>query len=376
MGPKRMIKKSKHALTAIKLSIKRQGFGLSVLSTTGRFLQFSRQFGYEPIELFRLGFFDPQFDIIQMDAFLSRKQTTRMQESLNPPTLAGLFKNKVVFYQQCCNHNLPVPQLYGVFSALGKTIHICHNGNLAVLNDKEALAEAMPQRFAIKPVVGSLGDGFKIITRLRDGYKDHNDIFYTPSRFLRLLAKSSPVGTLMQEVIENHPDITSFSGVSGLQTVRITTLVSTDGCVEILPALFKTITETNIVIDTHIENLKGNLEVLVNLSDGSLCQASYLDGAGKGIVVMDNHPVSGNSFKGFVIPYWIQVLELAKQAALMALPVRTIGWDIAITVQGPCLIEGNIWWNPPNQHHVMGRVAERLESAITELSQENTPRAI
>ena len=376
MGFKRMIKKTKTALIAVKLSIKRQGYGLSALSRAWRFLQLSRQSGYEPIEAFRLGLFDPQFDIIQMDAFLSRKQTTRMQKSLNPPTLAGLFKNKAVFYQQCCNHNLPVPQLYGIFSALGKTIHICHNRNLVVLNDKEVLADALPRRFAVKPVVGSLGDGFKIITRLRDGFKDHNDIFYTPSRFLRLLAKSSSVGTLMQEVIENHPDITSFSGVAGLQTIRIITLVGVKGHVEILSAFLKTITQTHIVIDTHIDNLKGNLEVLVDLSKGSLGQASYLSGDGKGIVVVGNHPVSGNPFNGFVIPYWTQVLELAKRAALMALPVHTIGWDIAITAQGPCLIEGNIWWNPPNQHRVMGLVAERLESVITELSQENAQELI
>ena len=360
---------------AFKLSTKRQGYCLSALSTTGRFLRSSRQSGYEPIEAFRLGLFDPQFDINQLRTFLSRKQTTRLQEMLNPPTLAGLLKNKVAFYQRCYMCRLPVPRLYAVFSVLGKTIHTCHNGTWVVINDKEILADALPNRFAVKPVVGSLGDGFKIMTRLRDGFKDHNDILYTPSRFLRLLSKSSPVGTLMQEVIENHPDITSFSWVAGLQTVRIITLVGADGCVEILTAFFKTITETNIVNDTHIENLKGNLEVLIDLSEGSLRQASYLDGTGKGIVVVGNHPVSGNPFKGFIIPYWTQVLELAKRAALMALPVRTIGWDIAITAQGPCLIEGNIWWNPPNQHLVMGWMAERLESVITELSQENAPRA-
>jgi hypothetical protein len=31
------------------------------------------------------------------------------------------------------------------------------------------------------------------------------------------------------------------------------------------------------------------------------------------------------------------------------LPLRAIGWDIAITPCGIKIVEGNIWWNPLNR---------------------------
>ena len=368
MGLRRVRKKKDAALTAVRLSLKRQGWRPSAFSAARSFWQIYQKSGYEPVEAFRLGFFDPQFDRSQMGCFLSRKQTTRLQEALNPPILSGLFKNKVVFYQQCHIHRLPCPRIHGVFSFLGKTFHACHNGDLVILNDRKLLADVLPRQFAIKPVEGSLGDGFKIVTQTTGGFQDHNGTFYTASDFMRLLTTSSPVGMLLQEVVENHPDITFFSGVSALQTVRIMNLVNSDGCIEILSAFFKTITQKNIVTDTHIDHLKGNLEVLIDPADGSLGRACYLDGDGKGIIAVPNHPVSGIPFEGFVIPYWAQARELAKEAARTALPVRTIGWDIALTPQGPCLIEGNIWWNPSNQHLNMGHIAERMKCTIQKLS--------
>jgi len=44
-------------------------------------------------------------------------------------------------------------------------------------------------------------------------------------------------------------------------------------------------------------------------------------------------------------------------------PLRTIGWDVALTPNGPRIVEGNVWWDPPNQHDCMGRLVEALSAA-------------
>ena len=41
-------------------------------------------------------------------------------------------------------------------------------------------------------------------------------------------------------------------------------------------------------------------------------------------------------------------MALAEQAARAFLPLRTVGWDIAVTPEGPTLIEGNPFWDPSN----------------------------
>jgi hypothetical protein len=331
---------------------------------------------YEPVEAFRLGIFSPNFDASWLKGFLSRKNTTHLQKLLNPPAMAPLFKNKLNFYQRYAEQGLPVPRLYGLFSNPGRIIHTFCDGTFIPVVDKEAFVSSLPKRFAIKPVDRSLGQGFRIMTRTSGGFTDHHGIVYSTKQFFSLLNQTSSIGTLLQEVVENHPDIVSLSGVPGLQTVRIITLVDVDNRVEILSAFFKTITSPKIVIDTFIDNMTGNLEVTIDPDKGTLIEACYLDGTGRGIVVVDNHPVTGKPFKGFALPCWPQVCRLARSAAIAALPVRTIGWDIAVTAHGTCLIEGNIWWNPPNQHRAMGRISEQLNAVIAKRTENPIKKAL
>jgi hypothetical protein len=56
---------------------------------------------------------------------------------------------------------------------------------------------------------------------------------------------------------------------------------------------------------------------------------------------VDWHPVTGMRVTGRVLPFWREVLELAL-AAHRQVPQRVlVGWDIALTAEGPMLIEGN-----------------------------------
>ena len=53
------------------------------------------------------------------------------------------------------------------------------------------------------------------------------------------------------------------------------------------------------------------------------------------------HPVTGVQFKGFQVPYWQECLELMRKALPLASKISNIGWDMAITPEGPLLIEAN-----------------------------------
>jgi len=355
-------------LIAQYLSFRCRGLVPAAVLTGLRQLNLCRKNEFEPVEAFRLGFFHTDFNAASLTDFVSRRTTTHLQEILNPPLLAPLFRNKAVFYRRCIDMGLQIPRLYGLFSHRGRRLHILRDGVWLPVTDNNAFVATLPERFAVKPVDGSLGEGFRIVSRNHAGFKDNTGSVYDNSGLLSLFRRTSSTGTLIQEVLENHSDITALSGTAGLQTVRLITLVGADDKVEILLAFFKTITSPAVVIDTLIEDMTGNLEAVIDPQTGALTTACYLDGGGRGIVSVSAHPITGKPFKGFLIPYWPQVCQLAYRAALAALPMRTIGWDIAITADGPCLIEGNIWWNPPNQHLAMQRISQRLEAVIAELT--------
>jgi hypothetical protein len=49
---------------------------------------------------------------------------------------------------------------------------------------------------------------------------------------------------------------------------------------------------------------------------------------------------------GFTIPNGQQMFEMVQHAAVCFAPLRTIGWDVAITPDGFALVEGNVTWDP------------------------------
>ncbi len=60
----------------------------------------------------------------------------------------------------------------------------------------------------------------------------------------------------------------------------------------------------------------------------------------------DHHPVTGARVTGRVVPFWRETAQLAIDAH-RTLPGRVfIGWDIAITADGPKILEGNSFADP------------------------------
>lgn len=57
--------------------------------------------------------------------------------------------------------------------------------------------------------------------------------------------------------------------------------------------------------------------------------------------VFEKHPDTGVTFKGYRIPMLPEAIALAKQAAREIPQMRHVGWDVAVTPDGPAIIEGN-----------------------------------
>jgi hypothetical protein len=127
----------------------------------------------------------------------------------------------------------------------------------------------------------------------------------------------------------------------------------------ILYAGFKAIVGSNI-IDNHAGGLTGNLLVRVCLDTGDLQQAVRMTLDGSGMQTVSRHPETGLPFEGFKLPLWHEAIEMLSRAALKFLPMRTIGWDVALTPDGPVIVEGNILWDPPNWHRCMDSILEKL----------------
>ena len=81
----------------------------------------------------------------------------------------------------------------------------------------------------------------------------------------------------------------------------------------------------------------GGMSAVVDCETG-LVTAEAMDKEG---IRYECHPRTGTRFEGFQIPCWEQVKEMVKDACRQPPEMPVIGWDVAITEEGPLLIEGN-----------------------------------
>ncbi|MBW6492540.1 MAG: hypothetical protein K0B15_15250 [Lentimicrobium sp.] len=140
---------------------------------------------------------------------------------------------------------------------------------------------------------------------------------------------------LVEEYVVQHPALMALSP-SGLNTVRIFTQLH-NGKVDFLGARLR------VSVNSPVDNMAaGNLAAPLDLETGTVTGPGvYSDIAKKD---ESFHPVTGYAIEGFKVPFWEETLKMVTDAALLSTANRSVGWDVAITSQGPELIEGNHNW--------------------------------
>jgi len=57
-----------------------------------------------------------------------------------------------------------------------------------------------------------------------------------------------------------------------------------------------------------------------------------------------SHPDTGAAISGAELPFWREMVELAKRAHRCVGDVAFVGWDVACIQSGPILVEANPYW--------------------------------
>lgn len=156
---------------------------------------------------------------------------------------------------------------------------------------------------------------------------------YTEQSLLELMAIHK--FDLIEEFVTQHDQLMALSA-SGLNTIRVISQIHANA-VNILAARIR------ISINSPVDNLAaGNIACSIDLSTGRINGPGIFSDITKSSV--DVHPVSLHKLYGFQIPFWNEVLKLVEDAASSIPENKSIGWDVAITNEGPLLIEGNHNW--------------------------------
>jgi hypothetical protein len=145
-------------------------------------------------------------------------------------------------------------------------------------------------------------------------------------------------GWVVQEYIQQHEDITRISPYT-VNTVRVVTFLTAENIVEIHFTIIRLGRKGNAGDNWATGGLSVGIDQTTGIMGPGVLKPKY------GGEWLSKHPDSGELIEGIQIPHWNEIISLCKRAATQFSGIRSIGWDIAVTQDGPVIVEGNGDWD-------------------------------
>ncbi|MBN1892596.1 MAG: hypothetical protein JW780_07430 [Clostridiales bacterium] len=270
-------------------------------------------------------------DTTDVEAFLFGNEASILLPQLNDDPRSDSVDDKEKFYGICTKNDLPIPEIFGVAGT-------------------EGIPPVLPSEdIVVKPIRGSKGSGIEI-------WQYQNDSFIGPegasldasSLFdkLRVRVQKSGNRLIIQRRLFNHSILSDLSK-NALITVRIVTYRDSDG-------VFRVMNE-NMILSLGFDSGGIRLAVApINEETGRLGAAVPY-----GVIRKEfsAHPVTSAPILNVPVPYREEALSLVLRAHASFPDFFSLGWDIAITDDGPVILEANKVWDAetvqrPNLHPI------------------------
>ena len=223
-----------------------------------------------------------------------------------------------------------------VVKTLGK---LNEDGRVAVARSsktvglEEFLANRSQDVF-VKKLYGECGDGCYLVRSGED--------------VQTILREAKGSAYILQNRVEQHEEINRVNP-SCINTIRIITIVGKKSHEPHVFAHYMRV-GCNAINDNRAT---GGVGVAIT-DDG------YMQKYGVGHHKVEAiHSVTGHVYEGTKIPYWDEVKDLVVKAHRAIPEVVSIGWDVAITPNGPVLIEGNDNWEISRAQDSAGGLKKR-----------------
>lgn len=226
-----------------------------------------------------------------------------------------LLRNKLNFYCLLKQCNINTPEVFGVLYFSQNEIKYYKIPEFT--EDKLENISNFP--CFVKSIDGECGNGVKFVESTADIEKSH--IYGTE---------------ILQKPVKQHKEINKLSPKC-CNTIRIVTTCK-NGNIDVFSAVLR----CGVSSTGNVDNWScGGIAIGID-SNGLLKKHGYYKPDFG--TVTKQHPDTNIVFSGFKIPFYREAVELVKKAHYVLHQIPSIGWDVAITDNGPIIIEGNDNW--------------------------------
>lgn len=263
---------------------------------------------------------------------------TRYMPILSPVEYRMLVHNKYFFHQLLKSYGMASPHLM-----LWSFAKMMYSDDGLVQNDHgvaKALEPYIGESVVFKSQLGARGENVRFLSvdkhngkiRLRgEGGMSYD--------FTQLRTECRRLGDWqLEEEVKQHSHVSAIYP-SSVNTVRIVTLNYPDGQTKVLAALMRMGRN-----GSKIDNASaGGIHAHIDVEKGQFLVPAYSKNDN---ATFTEHPDTHHPFAGVTLPLWEEILDTVMRGAKLFMQTHTIAWDVAISVDGPVIIEGNPTWNP------------------------------
>jgi hypothetical protein len=286
-----------------------------------------------PQEYFYYRLWDPAIQLDDKRRFVGKKAQHDMHLACNSQYWYATAADKILFHTIMTGAALPVPELIAI-TAQGRAIPGIPN-----LSDAGALA-ALLRRPELYPLfMKEAGGKYSLAVTSADTYDEVQDEVvlldgtrHAPETLAGGMTEGG--GYLVQRRLRQAPALAALFGPR-LWSVRVLVLLGKAGP-RIHRAVAKIATGTNPA-DNYWR--PGNMLGAISLEDGTIWRV--VTGSGAGLSTNPRHPDTSRPVLGTKLPDWARIADLIQAAAPVFAGIHSQSWDVALTEQGPVLLEVN-----------------------------------
>lgn len=278
-------------------------------------------------------------------SFLGLNEQRFYLDYLNPVKYYSLARNKYLAHKILEETGVRKSELYCYYQPEAHFIESKENACdlssvICILKQRNV------QSCVIKTTESSHGDNVWVINAIEYQGEDAVMTRFDGEKVL-LSSVLGDNALLFESVVKQTKQFAAFNE-SSVNTVRFMTTLYPDGSVRIIATFIK-IGRAGKCVDNAGGG--GNVDVCVDIESGEIRYAIQYDGW-RNIIDIDNHPDNGTQLNGVIIENWHAIKEEVMKFQQAFPYCKAAGWDIAITDDGPVVIEVNDFWDRTGQYFI------------------------
>ena len=316
--------------------------GVSPRRQTAELLYLWARNGIGPLEYYLLGLFRPSVPWREKLNTVSGAWYWQAVQRINPPELRVIATNKIASNLLLRSFNIPTPRIHGVLDrANGLTFDGAPLRNAADLG--EMVRSRSLTQVCLKPISEWAGRGFVKVVFERDAETIRAQVQPSGPKLTLdefcddYLGKTREGSYLIQDVLEQHPDVARFHPTS-LNTMRIWIHQTDPGRWEMFCANLRMGVD-QMTIDN---NSAGGIGTSVDVETGRLGPAvrrARDPERGDTLQEYAEHPTTGVRIEGETVPMWREVVSLCGRTGALFPFYGFMGVDIGMGKDHPWVIE-------------------------------------